>query len=75
MGGMPTSKLTVGAGARTGAFAFTSRNRKTWSVDGPHFRGWEVNHVSHDPAGVYAATTPGQVFHSRDSGNKLAHAR
>jgi hypothetical protein len=55
---MPTPKLTVWIGTRKGAFAFSTRNRKTWSIDGPHFRGWEVNHVSQDsrePKRMYAA--------------------
>jgi|SRR5579871_3227297 len=47
---MPTRKLTVWIGTRKGAFSFTSSaNRKTWTVDGPHFRGQEVNYVSQDP--------------------------
>ena len=46
---MATPKLTVWIGTRKGAFAFSTKNRKTWSVDGPHFRGLEVNHVAQDP--------------------------
>ena len=36
---MATPNLTVWIGTRKGAFAFSTKNRKTWSVDGPHFRG------------------------------------
>ena len=46
---MPAKKVTVWIGTRKGAFAFSSSNRKTWTADGPHFRGQEVNHVSQDP--------------------------
>jgi hypothetical protein len=44
-----TNPVTVWVGTRKGAFAFRSSNRKNWDVDGPHFRGWEVNHVAQDP--------------------------
>ena len=45
---MPNT-LTLWIGTRKGAFAFSSRNRKSWTAQGPHFRGQEVNHVSQDP--------------------------
>jgi ligand-binding sensor domain-containing protein len=46
---MAKDNLTVWIGTRKGAFSFSTRNRKTWSIGGPHFRGSEVNHVSQDP--------------------------
>jgi photosystem II stability/assembly factor-like uncharacterized protein len=48
----------VWVGTRKGAFVFRSANRKSWDVDGPFFKGWEVNHVVQDPRDpkrVYAA--------------------
>jgi photosystem II stability/assembly factor-like uncharacterized protein len=59
---MAKPKLTVWIGTRKGAFAFSTNNRKTWSVDGPHFRGLEVNHISQDPRRpkrLYAAVNSG----------------
>src|SRR5713226_7845485 len=55
---MPVPELTLWIGTRKGAFAFSTRNRKNWKISGPHFRGWEVNHVSQDsrePKRMYAA--------------------
>jgi photosystem II stability/assembly factor-like uncharacterized protein len=73
---MATSKLTVWIGTRKGAFAFSTRNRKTWSVDGPHFRGLEVNHISQDtrePRRLYAAVNSawfGPHIHASTNGGK-----
>jgi photosystem II stability/assembly factor-like uncharacterized protein len=73
---MPTPKLTVWIGTRKGAFAFSTRNRKTWSIAGPHFRGWEVNHVSQDfrePKRMYAAVNSawfGPHIHASTNGGK-----
>jgi hypothetical protein len=44
-----TGTVSVWAGTRKGAFVFRSSNRKTWRMEGPFFRGWEVNHVAQDP--------------------------
>lgn len=52
------SVISIWAGTRKGAFVFRSRDRKTWKVEGPFFRGWEVNHVAQDarePERMYAA--------------------
>ncbi len=43
----PTTSVWVGT--RNGAFLFRSTNRKTWTTEGPFFRGWKVNHVAADP--------------------------
>src|SRR5260370_5620439 len=75
---MATPHLTVWIGTRKGAFAFTTRNRKTWSVDGPHFRGMEVNHVSQDPREpkrMYAAVNSGWFvphIHASTNGGKTS---
>jgi hypothetical protein len=73
---MARPNLTVWIGTRKGAFAFSTRNRKTWSVDGPHFRGLEVNHVSQDPRKpnrLYAAVNSawfGPHIHASTNGGK-----
>jgi len=70
------AKLTLWIGTHKGAFSFTTSNRKTWRIDGPHFRGWEVNHVSTDPREpkrVYAAVNSawfGPHIHASTNGGK-----
>ena len=44
-----TTPISVWVGTRKGAFVFRSANRKSWDVDGPFFKGWDVNHVAQDP--------------------------
>jgi len=72
---MPTT-LTLWIGTRKGAFAFSTRNRKAWSAEGPHFRGQEVNHVSQDarePRRLYAAVNSGWFgphLHASRNGGK-----
>jgi hypothetical protein len=71
-----TSQIAVWAGTRKGAFVFRSRNRKTWSVEGPFFRGLEVNHVARDPREpdrYYAAVNSawfGAHIHASEDGGK-----
>ena len=73
---MPSSKITVWIGTHKGAFALTSSNRKTWSMAGPHFRGWDVNHVAQDPREpkrLYAAVNSawfGPHIHASTNGGK-----
>jgi photosystem II stability/assembly factor-like uncharacterized protein len=43
------SSLKIWVGTRKGAFAFSSKDRKKWSADGPFFAGQEVHHVAQDP--------------------------
>jgi photosystem II stability/assembly factor-like uncharacterized protein len=68
--------VAVWAGTRKGAFVFRSRNRKTWSVEGPFFRGLEVNHVAQDqrsPERFYAAVNSpwfGAHIHASTDGGK-----
>jgi hypothetical protein len=77
------SQIAVWAGTRKGAFVFRSHNRKTWSVEGPFFRGMEVNHVARDPrepdryyAAVNSAWFGAHVHASEDGGKtwKLSEA-
>jgi len=86
---MPKSASTIAvwAGTRKGAFVFRSRNRKTWSVEGPFFRGWEVNHVAQDPrdpqrlyaavnsawfgAHIHASTNAGKTWKLSEAGLEM----
>ena len=83
----PVSAIAVWAGTRKGAFVFRSRNRKTWSVEGPFFRGWEVNHVAQDPrepecfyaavnsawfgAHIHASTNAGKTWKLSEAGLEM----
>src|SRR5215469_14179334 len=51
-------KVTLWVGTRKGAFAFRSKDRKNWEIQGPIFPGSEINHIvqdSRNPRLVYAA--------------------
>ncbi|HEV2690703.1 MAG TPA: exo-alpha-sialidase, partial [Bryobacteraceae bacterium] len=56
--------------------ALTSSNRKSWTMAGPHFKGWDVNHVSQDPRDpkrLYAAVNSawfGPHIHASTNGGK-----
>jgi len=71
-----TTPISVWVGTRKGAFVFRSTNRKSWAVDGPFFKGWEVNHVAadpRDPKRIYAAVNSawfGPHIHSSVNGGK-----
>jgi photosystem II stability/assembly factor-like uncharacterized protein len=82
------SQVRVLVGTRKGAFILSADGaRKTWSVDGPHFPGWEIYHVKGspvDPDRIYASQSSGwfgqQIQCSRDggksweaTGNKFAY--
>ena len=69
--------VRVLVGTRKGAFVLTSDgNRKAWSVDGPHFGGWEIYHVKGSPANpdrIYASQSNewfGQMIQRSDDGGK-----
>ena len=50
--------LQIWVGTRKGAFAFRTKDRKRWDLEGPFFPGQEVNHVAQDrrdPQRLYAA--------------------
>ncbi len=75
MGGI---RLLVGT--KKGAFILTSNGqRKTWSVSGPHFAGWEIYHVKGSPADsdrIYASQTSawfGQIIQRSDDGGNTWH--
>ena len=57
------SGVRVLVGTRKGAFVLTSdRERQDWQVEGPHFAGWEVYHVTGSPADpdrIWAAPSGG----------------
>ena len=70
------TQVRVLAGTRKGAFILSSDGkRKTWTVDGPHFGGWEIYHLKGSPADpnrLYASQSSswfGQTIHrSSDAG-------
>ncbi|SNR42897.1 Uncharacterized protein SAMN06264365_102273 [Actinoplanes regularis] len=74
-GRMTGVRLLVGT--RKGAFILTSDGaRKDWTVDGPHFAGWEIYHVNGSPAEpdrLYASQSSGwfgQIMQRSDDGGK-----
>jgi len=69
--------IRVLVGTRKGAFILTSDGeRKNWSVDGPHFAGWEIYHVKGSPVDanrIFASQTSswfGQIIQRSDDGGK-----
>jgi len=55
--------VRVLVGTKKGAFVLTSDGkRKKWTVDGPHFAGWEIYHLKGSPA------DPNRIFASQTSG-------
>ena len=74
------SDVRVLVGTRKGAFVLAADGRrKTWSVSGPHFAGWEIFHVKGSPADpnrLYASQTSawfGQVIQRSDDGGQSWH--
>ncbi len=72
---MGTVRVLVGT--RKGAFILTSdERRRDWKVDGPHFAGWEIYHITGTPADpnrLYASQSSdwfGQVMHRSDDGGQ-----
>lgn len=73
--------VRVLVGTRKGAFILTSDGkRERWSVDGPHFAGWEIYHMKGSPADpdrIYASQTSGwfgQVIQRSDDGGRTWNA-
>jgi hypothetical protein len=71
------SGVRVLVGTRKGAFTLTSDGtRREWTVDGPHFGGWEIFHMNGSPADpnrLYASASGGwfgQVIHRSDDGGR-----
>lgn len=57
------SEVRVLVGTRKGAFIMRSdEQRKNWTVDGPHFPGWEVYHITGTPA------DPNRLYVSQSGG-------
>lgn len=70
------SKVRVLVGTRKGAFILSADGkRKDWTVEGPHFAGWEIYHMKGSPAdpdSLYASQSTGWfgqlVQRSKDGG-------
>ncbi len=72
---MATVRLLVGT--QKGAFILTSDEaREAWTVDGPHFGGWEIYHISGSPVNpdrLYVSQSTGwfgQLIQRSDDGGK-----
>lgn len=70
-------RVRVLVGTKKGAFVITSdEGRRSWSIDGPHFGGWEAMHLQGSPADpdrVYASVWTdwhGQVVQRSDDGGR-----
>ncbi len=69
--------VRVLVGTKKGAFILTSgKKRQSWKIDGPHFAGWEIYHMTGSPADpnrLYASQTSswfGQVIQRSSDGGK-----
>jgi photosystem II stability/assembly factor-like uncharacterized protein len=69
--------IRVLVGTRKGAFILTSDSkREKWSIDGPHFAGWEIYHVKGSPVApdrLFASQSSswfGQIIQRSDDGGK-----
>ena len=49
--------VTLGIGTLKGAWIARSDDRSTWSITGPHLRGWEVTALGRAPGGDYLLAT------------------
>lgn len=65
------------AGTKKGGFILTSdAQREHWTIDGPHFAGWEIYHMAGSPVNpdrIYASQTSdwfGQIIQRSDDGGK-----
>jgi photosystem II stability/assembly factor-like uncharacterized protein len=57
------SGVRVLVGTRKGAFVLTADGkRRQWTVDGPHFGGWEIYHLKGSPA------DPNRIYVSQSTG-------
>jgi hypothetical protein len=71
------TRVRVLVGTRKGAFILTSDGaREQWTVDGPHFAGWEMYHIKGspvDPDRLYASQSGGwfgQIIQRSDDGGR-----
>ncbi len=56
-------RVRVLVGTKKGAFVLTSdEGRRTWTVDGPHFGGWEIYHLKGSPA------DPNRIYLAQNTG-------
>jgi photosystem II stability/assembly factor-like uncharacterized protein len=69
--------IRILVGTRKGAFVLSSNSkRKNWSVDGPHFAGWEIYHLKGSPVNpdrIFVSQTSswfGQIIQRSDDGGK-----
>jgi hypothetical protein len=69
--------VRVLVGTKKGAFILTSDGkRERWSVDGPHFAGWEIYHMNGSPADpdrLYASQSSswfGQIIQRSNDGGR-----
>src|SRR5579884_1988115 len=73
------SGVRVLAGTRKGLFVMTSdEGRREWTIDGPHFGGWEIYHAKGSPADpdrIWVSQSTGwfgqQVQRSEDGGRSF----
>lgn len=75
------ARVRVLVGTKKGAFILTSDGaRRDWTIDGPHFGGWEVLHVQGSPADadrLYASQWTdwhGQLIQRSDDGGRTWEA-
>jgi hypothetical protein len=71
------TSVRVLVGTRKGGFILSADGkRERWTIDGPHFAGWEIYHIAGSPAEpdrLYASQTSGwfgQVLQRSDDGGK-----
>ncbi|HKI84394.1 MAG TPA: sialidase family protein, partial [Candidatus Krumholzibacteria bacterium] len=71
------SSVRVLVGTKKGAFVLSADGkRKNWTIDGPHFGGWEIYHLKGspvDPNRIYASQSSGwfgQILQRSDDGGK-----
>ncbi len=74
------TSVRVLVGTKKGAFIITSDGkRQKWTIDGPHFGGWEIYHMKGSPADpnrIYVSQTSGwfgQIIQRSDDGGKTWH--
>src|SRR6185503_12041380 len=75
------SSVRVLVGTKKGAFILTSDGkRQSWTVNGPHFAGWEIYHLKGSPADpnrIYASQSTswfGQMIQRSDDGGETWEA-
>ncbi|MCL4210868.1 MAG: hypothetical protein KJZ68_09385, partial [Phycisphaerales bacterium] len=72
--------IRVLVGTKKGAFIITSdAARRKWTVNGPHFAGWEIYHMKGspaDPSRIYVSQSSGwfgQIIQRSDDGGQTWH--